>query len=66
MDVRLFYYIFLELGMYLYILNVMDIVNNIEFVRSFVLYDLDLIIIFVSNLLSFMVVSGVKEINYMW
>lgn len=66
MDVRLFYYIFLELGMYLYILNVMDIVNNIEFVRSFVLYDLDLIIMFVSNLLSFMVVSGVKEINYMW
>lgn len=66
MDVRLFYYIFLELGMYLYILNVMDIVNNIEFVRSFVLYDLDLIIIFVNNLLSFMVVSGVKEINYMW
>lgn len=66
MDVRLFYYIFLELGMYLYILNVMDIVNNIEFVRSFVLYDLDLIIMFVSNLLSFMVVSGVKEINYIW
>lgn len=66
MDVRLFYYIFLELGMYLYILNVMDIVNNIEFVRSFVLYDLDLIIIFVNNLLSLMVVSGVKEINYMW
>lgn len=66
MDVRLFYYIFLELGMYLYILNVMDIVNNIEFVRSFVLYDLDLIIMFVSNLLSFMVVSGVKEVNYIW
>lgn len=66
MDVRLFYYIFLELGMYLYILNVMDIVNNIEFVRSFVLYDLDLIIMFVSNLLCFMVVSGVKEINYIW
>lgn len=66
MDVRLFYYIFLELGMYLYILNVMDIVNNIEFVRSFVLYDLDLIIIFVNNLLSLMVVSGVKEINYIW